>query len=147
MTTTEPKWLTLAREEIGTLEIPGHPSNPNVVNYYLDVVGKRMTDSVPWCAAFVGAMLVRAGEKSSGSLMARSYLSYGDRSGAKPGAIAVFPRGRPPFGHVAFVESVSGNYVVCIGGNQGDAVTRRSFLRKSALGFRWPSTVIQRSFK
>lgn len=144
---SDPKWLILARKEIGTLEIPGHLSNPKVVNYYLDVVGKRMADSIPWCAAFVGAMLVRSGEKSSGSLMARSYLQYGDRCGAKPGAIVVFARGRPPFGHVAFVESVSGNYVVCIGGNQGDAVTRRTFSRISALGFRWPSAVIQRSFK
>jgi uncharacterized protein (TIGR02594 family) len=144
---TEPKWLTLARKEIGTVEIPGSRSNPQVVKYYFDVVGKGMADSVPWCAAFVGAMLVRADEKSSGSLMARSYMQWGERTGAKPGAVVVFPRGRPPSGHVAFVESVSGNQIVCIGGNQGDAVTRRTFQRSSALGFRWPSAVIQRSFK
>ena len=68
----DPKWLVLAREQLGTVEMPGPGSNPKVVQYYLDVVGKRMADSVPWCAAFVGAMLMRAGKKSSGSLMARS---------------------------------------------------------------------------
>ena len=142
--TTEPKWLALAKKELGTIEIPGPRSNPQVVKYYVDVVGKGMADSVPWCAAFVGAMLVRSGEKSSGSLMARSYCKYGDRCGAKPGAIVVFPRGRPPSGHVAFVESVSGDKIVCVGGNQGDAVTRRTFPRSSALCFRWPSAVIQK---
>jgi uncharacterized protein (TIGR02594 family) len=147
MQSAEPKWLTFAKQELGTLEIPGPRSNPKVVKYYLDVVGKGMADSVPWCAAFVGAMLVRAGEKSSGSLMARSYMQWGERTGAKPGAVVVFPRGRPPSGHVAFVESVSGDRLVCIGGNQGDAVTRQAYSKSKALGFRWPSAVIQRSLK
>ena len=135
----EPKWLTLARKEIGTVEIPGSRSNPKVVQYYLDVTGKKFADSVPWCAAFVGAMLTRSEKRSSGSLMAKSYLKYGDRSAAKPGAIAVFPRGRSPiYGHVNFVESVDGDKLVCIGGNQSDAVTRTTYSKRKALAFRWP---------
>jgi uncharacterized protein (TIGR02594 family) len=135
----DPKWLTLARKELGTLEIPGKRSNPKVVQYYLDVVGKSMADSVPWCAAFVGAMLVRADKKSTGSLMARSYVKYGDRCPAQPGAIAVWPRGRSPiYGHVNFVESVDGNKVICIGGNQSDAVTRATYDKRKAVAFRWP---------
>ena len=110
------------------------------MQYYYDVVGKRMADAVPWCAAFVGAMLMRSGKRSSGSLMARSYQKYGDRCPPQPGAIAVWPRGRSPsFGHVNFVESIEGNKVVCIGGNQGDAVTRATFDRRNALTFRWPT--------
>jgi uncharacterized protein (TIGR02594 family) len=144
--TAEPKWLALAKKELGTKEIPGSRSNPKVVQYYLDVVKKKMGDDVPWCAAFVGAMLVRSGEKSSGSLMARSYLQWGERCGAKSGAIVVFGRGRPPFGHVAFVESVEANSVVVIGGNQSDAVTRQRYPKSKVLGYRWPSAVIQRSF-
>src|SRR5262245_29833876 len=138
--TTEPKWLTLARNQIGTVEIPGSRSNPKVMQYYRDVIGKVMADSVPWCAAFVGAMLVRAGEQSSGSLMARSYLRYGDRCAAQPGAIAVWGRGNSKlFGHVNFVETVSGDRLVCIGGNQSDAVNRKTYSKRVALGFRWPS--------
>ena len=140
MADTEPKWLTLARKELGTVEIPGSRSNPTVMQYYYDVVGKKFADSVPWCAAFVGAMLTRAGEKSSGSLMARSYTRYGDRCAAKAGAIAVWSRGGSKvYGHVNLVESVSGDRLVCIGGNQGDAVTRKVYSKSKALAFRWPT--------
>ena len=136
----EPKWLTLARKEIGTVEIPGSRNNPKVVQYYLDVTGKKMSDSVPWCAAFVGAMLTRSGKKSSGSLMARSYVKYGKKVGAQPGAIATWPRGSSKiFGHVNFVESVSGDRLVCIGGNQSDAVNRKVYSKRKALAFTWPA--------
>jgi uncharacterized protein (TIGR02594 family) len=135
----EPKWLTLARKELGTVELPGSRSNPTVMQYYYEVVGKKFADSVPWCAAFAGCMLTRAGEKSSGSLMARSYQKYGKTCAAQPGAIAVWSRGNSKvFGHVNFVESVSGDRLVCIGGNQGDAVTRRVYSKSKALAFRWP---------
>ena len=94
---------------------------------------------MPWCAAFVGAMLMRGGEKSSGSLMARSYLKYGKRCQPQPGAIAVYARGNSKIsGHVNFVEHVVGNMLLCIGGNQTDAVTRASYPVRRALDFRWP---------
>jgi uncharacterized protein (TIGR02594 family) len=135
----DPKWLELARGQLGTVETPGPKSNPKVVQYYLDVTGKGMEDSVPWCAAFVGAMLTRAGKKSSGSLMARSYTKYGTSTAPKPGAIAVWGRGNSKtLGHVNFVESVQGNRLVCIGGNQHDAVTRATYTRGKAIAFRWP---------
>jgi hypothetical protein len=34
--TTEPKWLALARSEIGTKEAPGTGDNPAVVRMYAD---------------------------------------------------------------------------------------------------------------
>lgn len=139
MAEIEPKWLTLAREDLGILETPGSRSNPRVVQYYLDVVGKRFGDDVPWCAAFVGSKLMHAGKLSSGSLMARSYLKYGKRCVPQPGAIAVFARGNSRIsGHVNFVEHVVGNMLLCIGGNQTDAVTRASYRVSRALDFRWP---------
>ena len=83
---------------------------------------------------------MRAGEKSSGSLMARSYQKYGKRITAQPGAIAVWSRGNSKvFGHVNFVERVEGESLVCIGGNQSDAVTRQRYPKSRALAFRWPS--------
>jgi uncharacterized protein (TIGR02594 family) len=136
----QPEWLRLAIEEIGTKELPGPRSNPTVMQYYYEVVGKRMQDSVPWCAAFAGAMLMRAGKKSSGSLMARSYMRYGKGVSPRPGAIAVFPRGSSKvYGHVNFVERVDGDRLTCVGGNQSDAVTRQTYSRRKALGFRWPT--------
>ena len=137
----DPKWLELARKEIGTVEIPGPRSNPKVVQYYMDVVKRSHADSVSWCAAFVGAMLSRAGEESTASLMAKSYLRYGKPVAAQTGAIAVWTRGNPkgPFGHVNFIESVAGDKLVCIGGNQSDAVNRRVYSKRKAIAFTWPT--------
>jgi uncharacterized protein (TIGR02594 family) len=137
--TDVPKWIHVARKELGEKEIPGPRSNPRVVQYYVGAVGKAQTDSVPWCAAFVGWCLVQGGKKSSGSLMARSYSKYGDRCSPQLGAIAVWSRGNSKvLGHVNFVESVEGNRVTCIGGNQGDAVTRATYDKRRAVAFRWP---------
>lgn len=136
---TGPEWLHIARSELGTKEIPGPKSNPSVVQYYVDAVHGRHPDSVPWCAAFVGACLVRAGRASSGSLMARSYLNWGRRLAEPiPGAIVVFARGTPPSGHVAFVDSVENGDLIVIGGNQSDAVTRARYSQIKVLGYRWP---------
>jgi uncharacterized protein (TIGR02594 family) len=39
--------------------------------------------------------------------MARSYLKYGTKlDKPRPGCIAIWPRGKPPSGHVGFVVSV-----------------------------------------
>lgn len=136
---TGPEWLRLARKELGTKEFPGPSNNQTVTQYYADSIGRHMADSVPWCAAFVGAMLARAGRKPSGSLMARSYLDWGAKLDEPiPGAIVVFARGRPPSGHVAIVESVTNETLTVIGGNQSDAVTRANYPRSKALGYRWP---------
>lgn len=135
---TGPEWLHLARKEIGTKEIPGPRSNPTVEQYFVDSVSKRYGDEVSWCAAFVGACLVRAGRKSSGSLLARSYLKYGRKLKEPiPGAIGVWPRGKSWQGHVGIVDSVEDNYVWLISGNQQDAVTRARYPKRN-LGYRWP---------
>src|SRR5690606_34813904 len=59
---------------------------------------------------------------------------------AAPGRVGVWPRGNADWqGHVAIVERVLPNRKVqCIGGNQGNAVTRRVFNIDDALDFRAP---------
>jgi uncharacterized protein (TIGR02594 family) len=90
-------------------------------------------------AAFVGSMLHRAGYKSSGSLMARSYLKWGQAiTGPRKGAVVVIERGEAPAGHVAFVDDWSPSVIKCLGGNQGDAVSIANYARSRVLGFRWP---------
>ncbi len=85
-------------------------------------------------------MLANSGYKATGSLMARSYLSWGTTlDKPRKGAIVVFKRGAAPAGHVGFVEDWTGNTIKCLGGNQSDAVTLATFSRASVLGFRWPS--------
>jgi uncharacterized protein (TIGR02594 family) len=141
-----PRWYELAVAELGTREVPGSGNAPKVVEYYQDAVEQKQADSVPWCAAFVGAMLERAGERGSGSLMARSYLIWGeqDKSPSR-GTICVFGRGGPraATGHVAFLDKDNGDGTITVlGGNQSDAVTRARRKKKDVLGYRWPKQLV-----
>ena len=116
----------LAKAEIGTLEW-AQGSNPKVVAYYRDAGHPGVKDDdLAWCAAFVGAMIRRAGGKPSGSLAARSYLKWGepvDLANAKPGDIVVFRRGNSTWqGHVGFFVSHKAGVIQVLGGNQRDAV-------------------------
>lgn len=135
-------WFEIARLQLGVRETPGAANSSAVSAYFKAAIGAVQADSVPWCAAFVGAMLAQAGYKPSGSLMARSYLEWGTKlTGPRRGAVVVFKRGAPPSGHVAFVDEVIGARIRCIGGNQSDAVTEALFAKSSVLGYRWPVEV------
>lgn len=132
-------WLDIARGQIGVKEWSGAANNPLVLEYYREAGVAQSTDSVPWCAAFVGAMLHRAGIASSGSLMARSYLEWGKPlKGPVRGCVVVLERGQAPAGHVAFVDGWGANMIKCLGGNQGDAVSIANYARTRVLGYRWP---------
>ncbi len=118
-------------------------SNPNVVRYYAEVGHAAVTDdAVAWCAAFLGACLERADIGSTRSLLARSYLSWGEAlSEERHGAIAVLSRGSDPaLGHVGFLVGTTPNDLILLGGNQGDAVSVQPFPRSRLLGLRWPAT-------
>ena len=140
-----PKWLAEAQRCIGIKEGPGAANNPAVVKMYAEAGHSGIKhDSVAWCAAFVGAMLKRAGLKPNGSLAARSYESYGQRL-AEPlyGCIGVKKRSgknAPAWqGHVGFVVAANRTTVWLLGGNQGDAVKVAPFDRSEFTAFRWPS--------
>ena len=75
-----------------------------------------------WCARFMNFVLERTGHHGTGSDMARSFASYGQRvSGPQVGAIAVMARRGG--GHVGVVSGIDaqGNPIV-ISGNQGHRV-------------------------
>jgi uncharacterized protein (TIGR02594 family) len=76
-----------------------------------------------WCARFMNLVLQQAGYRGTGSDMARSFASYGQRvSGPQVGAIAVMGR-RGGGGHVGIVSGVDaqGNPIM-ISGNNGNRV-------------------------
>ena len=139
----EPTWLTLARAELGTKEGAGSANSPRVISYYADAGHPEVDhDDVAWCAAFVGAMLKRAGLPTSGSLAARSYLQWGKGiSRPYPGCIAVFKRGKSWQGHVAFYLSQGEAGIQVLGGNQGDSVSVTRMKASDLLGYREPVTV------
>lgn len=95
-----------------------------------------------WCAAFVNAVLGRAGIAGTGSLAARSFVTWGQDATANPstGDIVVFPRGSDPSkGHVGILVGFNerGDYLI-LGGNQGrgGAVSVQAYPRDKAIAVR-----------
>lgn len=138
------KAYELAKAEVGTVEW-AEGSNPKVVAYFKNSGNAGIKDDeTAWCAAFVGAMLKRAGMKGTGLLTARSYLKWGmevDRKDAREGDIVIFKRGNSSWqGHVAFFVKDNGGTITVLGGNQANAVNRRAYSASSLLGIRRPET-------
>lgn len=137
-----PSWLEQAWRELGLRETEGPGSDPRILSFYEEIGHPEIaSDEVPWCAAFAGACLERAGERSTRSLLARSYLSWGEaESNPVLGAVAVLSRSADPAqGHVGFVVGSQEDKILLIGGNQRNAVTIEAFDRSRLLGLRWPS--------
>ena len=132
--------MDLARKEVGTLEW-GDGSNPKVVAYFRDAGHPEVKDDeTAWCAAFVGAMIRRAGGTPTDALNARSYLKWGtpvSLDEAKPGDVVVFRRGNSTWqGHVAFFMAKDGDKIAVLGGNQRDAVSIARYPAADLLGIR-----------
>ncbi len=93
-----------------------------------------------WCAAFMNLVLQRTGHRVTGSNMARSFASYGQRvTGPQVGAIAVMSRRGG--GHVGVVSGLDakGNVIV-ISGNHGHRVAESVYPRSRIYAYVLPST-------
>jgi len=76
-----------------------------------------------WCARFMNMVLERSGHRGTGSDLARSFASYGQRvSGPQIGAIAVMARRGG--GHVGVVSGIdaAGNPILVSGNNRNRVV-------------------------
>ena len=118
-----------ASKELGTWEFKGAENNPVVLEYYSDAGHPQVKqDSVPWCAAFVGAILARMDLPATNSLLARSYLDWGTEvrlTDAVEGDVVVVKRGNSTWqGHVGFYAGATKQSVKILGGNQGDLFKR-----------------------
>jgi uncharacterized protein (TIGR02594 family) len=92
-----------------------------------------------WCARFMNMVLQRSGHHGTGSDMARSFASYGQRvSGPQVGAIAVM--GRRGGGHVGVVSGIdaSGNPIV-VSGNHGHRVAESVYPRSRIYAYVMPT--------
>lgn len=138
----DPQWLAIARPLVGLHEVKGAEHSPEILGMWRAIKRSGIQDDeTPWCAAFVGACLERAGIRSSRFESAASYLKWGVRlDGPAHGCIVVFSRDGG--GHVGFVVGVdaSGNLLV-LGGNQGDQVSVKAFPTTRVTGYRWPVDV------
>ena len=136
----------LAEAEIGTLEVVGKNHNPKVVAYFKDAGHPEIVDDeTAWCAAFVGAMLERAGIRSTRKLNARSYMEWGVPVGledAQMGDVVVFQRGDSAWqGHVGFYVGHGSTKITVLGGNQSNKVSTAPYPVAKLLGVRrWVDT-------
>ncbi len=142
------RWLDIAWADQGVTEIAGAEATPEILAYFRDA-GRAdiVSDEVPWCAAFVGACLARAGVADGLTahqrVKARAYLKVGTPIDVpRPGAIAVFNRGdNPKAGHVGFVVGATPTHIVLLGGNQANTVSVIHMPKARLLGLRWPRPV------
>lgn len=139
----------LAERFVGTKEVAGIEDNPMVVAMLKLDADWPKADEVPWCSAFVNYICWLARAARSKSLRARSWLRVGSSislAGACVGRdVVVLKRGgsnqpgpdvlKAP-GHVGFYAGQEGNYVLVLGGNQGDQVSVARFPVSRILGLR-----------
>jgi uncharacterized protein (TIGR02594 family) len=137
-----PLWLEIARQHLGTTEIPGAQHNSVILGWWRKLGIAIRDDETPYCAAYVGAVLEDAKIRSTRSAAARSYLRWGTPIDPPAiGAIVVYSRpGCSWCGHVGFVVGADrwGN-VMTLGANQHDTVSIAAFQRDRVIGFRWPT--------
>ena len=140
-------YMSIALSEIGTKEGAGILNNPEVVQMFADCGHPEIrNDATPWCAAFVGSCLHRAGLPGSGSLAARSYEHYGQRlSQPAYGAIGVKKRlvnGKDVgSGHVFFIVAADNTFVYALGGNQSDQVCVEKIRHSEIIAYRLPNGI------
>jgi uncharacterized protein (TIGR02594 family) len=107
----------------GGMAMSGGFSSSNVVAEARRYIGGNPTGRGSlWCARFMNLVLQHSGYRGTGSDLARSFASYGQRvSGPQVGAIAVM--GRRGGGHVGVVSGIDaqGNPIV-VSGNNGNRV-------------------------
>lgn len=140
-------WLKLAIAELGQREVTGVGSNPRILAYR-EMAGIKIggdDSKVPWCAIFVNAMLAKAGMKTSGNAMARSFASspnFEKLAAPMVGCITVISSSRgPASGHVFFYTAENGIMFQALGGNQDDSVNISMFQKAKLVGHYWPKGV------
>lgn len=127
-------WMDEARKHLGESEILGAKDNTWIESLFdYTSYGHAEHDEVPWCAAFVCAMLAQSGYKHSHSAAAASYKTYGEPCELKPGAIVVF-KWASGSRHVTFYDGGD----TYLGGNQSNKVKISQFDRKYIEAVRWP---------
>jgi len=92
-----------------------------------------------WCARFMNMVLQHSGHRGTGSDMASSFASYGQRvSGPQVGAIAVM--GRRGGGHVGIITGIDaqGNPIM-ISGNNGNRVREAPISRGRIYAYVMPN--------
>lgn len=108
-------------------------ANNRIIACYKSQGFNLSSDSTPWCAAFAGAIMKRAGIESLKTLSSLAYRGFGtpvdlnDKSKWRLNDIVVFSR--QGGGHIGFFRGYnpSNGSVLIAGGNQSDNLTEVGF--------------------
>lgn len=140
----------VAARYLGVAEVAGLDSNPAILAM-LKLDGSQVPDGdeTPWCSAFVNWVCHQLALPRSRSLAARSWLTVGHpvafESAERGLDVVVLARGGagqpgPEVliapGHCGFFVEGDEDYVVVLGGNQGDRVSTERYPRSRVLGVR-----------
>lgn len=135
-----PRTIRLALQELGVKEVAGPANSPIVMGYAheLGLEASYPADKIPWCGAFVGAIVKRAGKLPvHDPLWALNWKKFGVEAGQPSlGDCTVFQR--EGGGHVAwYVAEDPTHYHVC-GGNQSNAVSITRIEKERCVAVRRP---------
>lgn len=136
------KYLEEVMRWIGTKEVKGEVSNPDIVKFASYTSLKATKDEVPWCSSFANFIVQTCGDKGTNSAAAKSWLDWGKvKTEPSAGDIVVLDRkdaNNPNAAHVTFYvcEGTEPNTILCIGGNQGDMVRPSEYSKSKVLGYR-----------
>lgn len=135
-----PKWMEIAKAELGESEIKGARHNPRIVDYHQATKGKYKDDETAWCASFVNWCLREAGVPGTNSAWARDWLNWGRKLDQPQfGCICVVERnGAGGDSHVFFWFGEADGKILALGGNQSDSVSISRYPKSKVLGYRWP---------
>ncbi len=132
------KNLDAALKEAGQGKWKETGKNPCIIACYKAVGVAQASDSVPWCAAFAGAVIKASGVQALKTLSSLAYRGFGtvvplaDKSKWRLNDIVVFSR--QGGGHIGFFRGYnpSNGSVLIAGGNQADNLNEVPFRQGGA---------------
>jgi uncharacterized protein (TIGR02594 family) len=132
--------LKVALQEYDVHEFSGTTHNPDVLKYFAECGFETVKDDeTSWCSAFICWCTQKAGYEPTNSLVARSWLEWGEVVPSPMlGDVTVLWRSDPHGwqGHVGLFIKLKNNQLWLLGGNQGNKVCIEQYPVKQLLGYR-----------
>ena len=140
-----PRWLQLAKSDLGIREAPGIANNPVLMKRFASITKSLGSfynaDSVPWCGAMMAWWMTQCQIAPPAiAIRALSWAAWGQALSTAqlaPGAVLVFQR--PGGGHVTMYVGEDAAAYHCLGGNQGDAISIVRIEKARCIARRWPN--------
>jgi|GEM_PF-953804 len=146
MPVTNAFWMKTAVNEVGESEVAGTKANPQILEYFKASKFWGSDDSGgqnAWCGSFVAWVMKQNNiEPVKNAFRAKSWIDFG-KPITQPVYGAIGIKSRQGGGHVAFVvgQSVDGNYLFMLGGNQSNSVKVSKYKKEV-----WDAFVVPSNF-